>query len=46
MTTITVEDIVAIDRQASLTTTVLADWAGHGTPKATNASLLPPDRPR
>lgn len=33
MTTITVDDIVALGRQASLTSTVLADWAEHGTPK-------------
>jgi DNA replication protein DnaC len=33
MTTITVDDIVALGRQASLTSSVLADWAEHGTPK-------------
>lgn len=32
-TTITVEDIVALGRQTSLTSAVLADWAEHGTPK-------------
>lgn len=32
-TTMSVDDIVALGRQTSLTTTVLAAWAEHGTPK-------------
>lgn len=33
MTTISIDDIVTLGRQSSLTTTVLADWAERGTPK-------------
>ncbi|MDN5742920.1 MAG: IS21-like element helper ATPase IstB [Yaniella sp.] len=33
MTTISVDDIVTLGRQAALTSTVLAKWAEHGTPK-------------
>ena len=32
-TPITIDDIVTLGRQSSLTTTVLADWAERGTPK-------------
>lgn len=33
MTTISIDDIIDLGRQSSLTTTVLADWAERGTPK-------------
>jgi len=33
MTTISIDDIVTLGRQSSLTTSVLADWAERGTPK-------------
>lgn len=33
MTTISIDDIIDLGRQSSLTTAVLADWAERGTPK-------------
>src|SRR5699024_12764116 len=33
MTTISIDDIIDLGRQSSLTTSVLAEWAERGTPK-------------